>query len=38
MMALCYAATGFGLIWLALILFTLFFNGLAGLNLTVLRR
>ena len=35
MMALCYAATGFGLIWLALILFTLFFNGLAGLNLAV---
>lgn len=35
MMALCYAATGFGLIWLALILFTLFYNGLAGLNLSV---
>jgi phosphate transport system permease protein len=35
MMALCYAATGFGLIWLALILFTLLYNGLSGVNLTV---
>jgi phosphate transport system permease protein len=35
MMGLCWAATAFGLIWLALILFTLFYNGLAGLNLAV---
>ena len=35
MMGLCYAATGFGLIWLALILFTLLYNGLAGVNLAV---
>jgi phosphate transport system permease protein len=35
MMGLCWAATGFGLLWLALILFTLFYNGLAGLNLAV---
>jgi phosphate transport system permease protein len=35
MMGLCWAATAFGLIWLALILFTLFYNGLAGLNLSV---
>lgn len=33
--ALCYAATTFGLIWLALILFTLFWNGLAGISLSV---
>ena len=32
-MGLCYAATGFGLIWLALILGALFWNGLGGLNL-----
>jgi phosphate transport system permease protein len=35
MMGLCYAATAFGLGWLGLILFTLFFNGLGGLNLSV---
>jgi phosphate transport system permease protein len=35
MMALCYAATCFGLMWLALILFTLLYNGLGGLNLAV---
>jgi phosphate transport system permease protein len=35
MMGLCYAATGFGLIWLALILFTLLYNGLSGVNLAV---
>ena len=28
---LCFAAALFGVTWLALILFTLFFNGLAGL-------
>jgi len=33
--ALCYAAAAFGLSWLGLILFTLFWNGLAGLNLSV---
>jgi len=33
--ALCYAAAAFGLSWLGLILFTLFWNGLAGLNLAV---
>jgi phosphate transport system permease protein len=33
--ALCYAAAAFGLTWLGLILFTLFWNGLAGLNLSV---
>lgn len=32
---LCYAAAAFGLTWLGLILFTLFWNGLAGLNLSV---
>src|ERR1700744_5964935 len=31
--ALCVAAAVFGVTWLALILFTLFFNGLKGLNL-----
>src|SRR4051795_11693940 len=30
---LCIAAALFGVTWLALILFTLFYNGLAGLNL-----
>src|SRR3984885_6354241 len=33
MMGLCWAATLFGLAWLALILVTLFWNGLAGTNL-----
>lgn len=32
MMALCYAATGFGLMWLALILASLLINGLPGLS------
>lgn len=32
---LCIAAAAFGLIWLSLILFTLFWNGLAGLKLSV---
>src|SRR5437899_8622724 len=32
---LCFAAALFGVTWLALILFTLFFNGLAGLSLDV---
>jgi phosphate transport system permease protein len=31
--ALCFAAALFGVTWLALILFTLFYNGLSGLNL-----
>ena len=34
----CYRASyrvGFGVTWLALILFTLFYNGLAGINLSV---
>ena len=35
MMGLCWAATLFGLAWLALILVTLFWNGFAGLNLDV---
>jgi phosphate transport system permease protein len=35
MLALCWGATAFGLVWLALILFTLFYNGFAGLNLAV---
>ena len=35
MMALCWAASIFGLAWLALILATLFWNGLAGVNLNV---
>src|SRR6187431_3686042 len=33
---LCLGAALFGVTWLALILFTLFYNGLAGLNLAVL--
>ncbi|MGN6285168.1 MAG: phosphate ABC transporter permease PstA [Afipia sp.] len=33
--ALCIAAAAFGVAWLALILFTLFYNGLAGLSLQV---
>ncbi len=32
---LCVAAAGFGLMWLTLILFTLLWNGLAGLHLSV---
>src|SRR4029077_14722598 len=32
---LCLGAALFGVTWLALILFTLFYNGLAGLNLEV---
>src|SRR3954451_1298870 len=32
---LCLSATLFGVSWLALILFTLFYNGLAGINLQV---
>jgi phosphate transport system permease protein len=32
---LCYGAALFGVTWLALILFTLFFNGFSGLNLEV---
>src|SRR6202171_6176331 len=32
---LCFGAALFGVTWLALILFTLFYNGLAGLNLQV---
>ena len=32
MMALCYAATAFGLMWLALILASLLINGLPGLS------
>ncbi|HWG06147.1 MAG TPA: phosphate ABC transporter permease PstA [Beijerinckiaceae bacterium] len=35
MMGLCYAATGFGLVWLAWILGTLLYNGLAGINIAV---
>jgi phosphate transport system permease protein len=35
MMGLCWAATAFGLAWLALILITLFWNGFSGLNLDV---
>jgi phosphate transport system permease protein len=30
---LCFAAAGFGVTWLALILITLFYNGLAGISL-----
>jgi phosphate transport system permease protein len=30
--ALCFAAAAFGVTWLALILFTLFYNGLAGMS------
>src|SRR3984957_5568640 len=33
--ALCFGAALFGVTWLALILFTLFYNGLAGLSLQV---
>src|SRR5712675_3733781 len=33
--ALCFGAALFGVTWLALILFTLFYNGLAGLNLEI---
>ena len=33
--ALCFGAALFGVTWLALILFTLFYNGLAGLHLAV---
>ena len=32
---LCLGAALFGVTWLALILFTLFYNGLSGLNLAV---
>ena len=32
---LCLAAALFGVTWLALILFTLLYNGVAGLNLQV---
>src|SRR4051795_12848926 len=32
---LCLSATLFGVSWLALILFTLFYNGLAGINLQI---
>ncbi|MEW6437568.1 MAG: phosphate ABC transporter permease PstA [Pseudomonadota bacterium] len=34
-LSLCYASVAFGLIFLALILFTLFWNGFAGLSLRV---
>jgi len=34
-MAVAYAATGFGLIWLALILIVLFYQGFSGLSLRV---
>ncbi len=34
-MAIAYAATGFGLIWLALILVVLFYEGFSGLSLRV---
>jgi phosphate transport system permease protein len=33
--ALCVGAALFGVTWLALILFTLFYNGLSGINLAV---
>ena len=33
--ALCFAATLFGVSWLAMILFTLFYNGFAGLSLQI---
>jgi phosphate transport system permease protein len=33
--ALCVGAALFGVTWLALILFTLLYNGLAGINLAV---
>ncbi|HXQ07874.1 MAG TPA: phosphate ABC transporter permease PtsA, partial [Bradyrhizobium sp.] len=32
---LCFAAALFGVTWLALILFTLFYNGLAGITLQI---
>ena len=32
---LCLGATAFGVVWLALILFTLFYNGAAGLSLQI---
>src|SRR6202158_3444127 len=32
---LCFAAALFGVTWLALILFTLLFNGIAGLNVQI---
>jgi phosphate transport system permease protein len=32
---LCLGAAVFGVTWLALILFTLLYNGLAGLNLSI---
>jgi len=32
---LCLAAAAFGVVWLALILFTLFYNGLAGLSFQI---
>ena len=35
-MALCYAATAFGLMWLALILASLLINGLPGLSPAIL--
>ena len=35
---LCIAAAAFGVTWLALILFTLLYNGLAGLNFAALHR
>ena len=35
---LCVGAALFGVTWLALILFTLFYNGLAGINLAVFTR
>jgi phosphate transport system permease protein len=34
-MALCVGATIFGLVWLTMILFTLFWNGFAGLNVAL---
>jgi phosphate transport system permease protein len=36
--ALCLAAAIFGVVWLALILFTRFYNGLTGLNLQIFTR
>ena len=36
--ALCLAAAIFGVVWLALILFTLFYNGLAGLSFEIFTR
>ena len=32
---LCFAAAAFGVTWLALILFTLFYNGIAGIGLQI---